>query len=126
AHNAGWFGWFSVCRRIGQAIEILTRLYRRAYGKVATIGVGDGPNDGPMLARVALPIIIKRPSGAHCPELVSQLPQAWLTEGVGPTGWAEIVRRLAYEMESERLIPTRSLRRGDRALSSGDGGAGPG
>jgi mannosyl-3-phosphoglycerate phosphatase len=110
----------------GQAIEILTRLYRRAYGKVTTIGVGDGPNDGPMLARVALPIIVKRPSGAHCPELVSQFPQAWLTEGVGPTGWAEIVMRLACEMESERLTPTRSLRPGNRALSSDDGGAGAG
>jgi predicted mannosyl-3-phosphoglycerate phosphatase (HAD superfamily) len=81
----------------GRADEILSRLYQRAYGEVATAGIGDNPNDAQILAKVALPIIVKRPSGAHNPELVAQFPQAWLTKGVGPTGWAETVTRLANE-----------------------------
>jgi mannosyl-3-phosphoglycerate phosphatase len=81
----------------GHAVEILTRLYQRAYGKVTTIGIGDNQNDGPMLAKVTFPIIVKRPSGVHNPELVAQFPQARLTEGTGPTGWAETVMRLAGE-----------------------------
>jgi mannosyl-3-phosphoglycerate phosphatase len=79
----------------GRAIEILTRLYQRAYGKVTTVGIGVDPNDAPMLARVAIPIIVKRPSGDHQPELAAQFPQARLTEGVGPAGWSEMVMRLA-------------------------------
>lgn len=75
----------------GQAVEILTRLYQRAYGEVVTVGVGDSPNDAPMLAKVAFPIIVKRPSGWNHPELVAQFPRARLTKGVGPTGWAEAV-----------------------------------
>lgn len=75
----------------GQAVEILTRLYRRAYGEVTTIGIGDSPNDAPMLDKVAAPIIVKRPSGAHHPELVARFPQSQLTEGIGPQGWAEAV-----------------------------------
>jgi mannosyl-3-phosphoglycerate phosphatase len=75
----------------GQAVEILTRLYQRAYGEVATVGIGDSPNDAPMLRKVALPIIVKRPSGAHHPGLVARFPQARLTEGVGPQGWADAV-----------------------------------
>jgi mannosyl-3-phosphoglycerate phosphatase len=79
----------------GRAVEILSRLYRRVYDKITTVGIGASPNDAPMLARVTFPIIVKRPSGAHQPELVAQFPQARLTEGVGPRGWAETVARLA-------------------------------
>jgi mannosyl-3-phosphoglycerate phosphatase len=83
----------------GQAVEILTRLYYRVYGKITTIGIGDSPNDFPMLAKVDFPIIVKRPSGDHNPELVAQVPQARLTEGIGPRGWAEAVMRLANEKD---------------------------
>jgi mannosyl-3-phosphoglycerate phosphatase len=83
----------------GQAVEILTRLYQRAYGEVTTIGIGDSPNDAPMLAKVALPIIVKQPSGDHNPELVAQFPQARLSKGVGPAGWADAVMRLASEKD---------------------------
>lgn len=79
----------------GRAVEILTRLCQRAYGEVTTIGIGDSPNDAPMLAKVSFPIIVNRPSGAHHPDLVAQFPQARRSKGVGPTGWAETVMRLA-------------------------------
>jgi mannosyl-3-phosphoglycerate phosphatase len=81
----------------GRAVEILTCLCRRAYGEVTTVGIGDGPNDAPMLAKVAFPVIVKRPSGGRHPELVAKFPQARLTKGAGPTGWAETVMRLASE-----------------------------
>ncbi len=81
----------------GRAVEILTRLYKRVYGQVTTIGIGDSPNDAPMLARVTFPIIVRQPSGMGHPELVAQFPQARLTKGVGPAGWAETVLRLVCE-----------------------------
>jgi mannosyl-3-phosphoglycerate phosphatase len=79
------------------AVEILTNLYRRAYGKVTTIGIGDGLNDAPMLSKVATPTIVKRASGAHQPELVAQFPHARMTNGIGPRGWAEAVMQLIRE-----------------------------
>jgi mannosyl-3-phosphoglycerate phosphatase len=81
----------------GRAVEILTRLYQRAYGEVTTVGVGYSPNDSSMLARVAFPIIVNRPSGGSHQELAAQFPQSQLTKGAGPTGWAEAVMRLASE-----------------------------
>ena len=81
----------------GRAVEILTRLYQRAYGEVTTIGIGYSPNDAPMLAKVAFQIVVNRPSGGSHPELVAQFPQSRLTKGAGPTGWAEAVTRLASE-----------------------------
>lgn len=81
----------------GHAVEILTHLYQRAYGKVITIGIGDSPNDAPMLSKVAAPIIVKRPSSAHQLELAAQFSQAQLTEGIGPAGWAEAVMQLMRE-----------------------------
>jgi predicted mannosyl-3-phosphoglycerate phosphatase (HAD superfamily) len=62
-----------------------------------TIGIGDGLNDVPMLSKVATPIIVKLTSGAHQPELVAQFPQARLTKGIGPRGWAEAVMQLVRE-----------------------------
>jgi mannosyl-3-phosphoglycerate phosphatase len=83
----------------GQAVEILTRLYQRAYGKITTIGIGDGPSDGPMLAKVAFPVVVKRASSGRHLELVAHFPQARLTNGVGPSGWAETVIQLAGEKD---------------------------
>ncbi|MCI0661764.1 MAG: HAD-IIB family hydrolase [Acidobacteria bacterium] len=83
----------------GHAVEMLTYLYRRAYARVTTIGIGDSPNDAPMLSKVDAQIIVKRPSGTHHPELVAQFPQARLTEGIGPRGWAEAVMLLGREKD---------------------------
>ena len=81
----------------GRAVEILSNLYERTFGEVSTIGIGDSPNDAPMLAKVKFPIIVRRPCGGRHPELVAQFPQAWLTKGVGPRGWAEAIMRLVSE-----------------------------
>ncbi len=43
----------------GQAIMTLTSLYRKEYNEVLTVGVGDSPNDQPMLAQVDRPFLIK-------------------------------------------------------------------
>ncbi len=88
----------------GHAVEILTHMYQRAFGEVTTIGIGDSPNDAPMLGKVALPIIVKRPSGAHHRVLVAQFSQARLTEGIGPQGWADAVLQLLNERKMKRTI----------------------
>jgi mannosyl-3-phosphoglycerate phosphatase len=47
----------------GRAVDVLKSLYCRMFGKVETYGVGDGPNDLPMLNVVDKPFFIKKKAG---------------------------------------------------------------
>ena len=44
----------------GKAIKILKNLFSQTFGKIETLGVGDGPNDLPMLKIVNRPFFIKK------------------------------------------------------------------
>ncbi len=57
------------------AVKFLNDLFIRASGLITTIGIGDSPNDESMLDSVELPIIVKRPSGFHDPQLTAQRRQ---------------------------------------------------
>ena len=46
----------------GKAVNILKNLYSQMFGQVETFGVGDGPNDLPMLKAVDKPFFIKKKS----------------------------------------------------------------
>lgn len=49
----------------GKAVSILKNLYCQMFGQVETIGVGDGPNDVPMLKVVDKPFFIKKKAGVN-------------------------------------------------------------
>lgn len=72
----------------GAAVRRLTKLYRQEYGAVLTIGIGDSPNDGSMLAAVDQPFLVQRPDGSWC-----DLP-AQRVAGIGPLGWQAVIERL--------------------------------
>jgi predicted mannosyl-3-phosphoglycerate phosphatase (HAD superfamily) len=48
----------------GKAINILKNLYDQMFGRLEIFGVGDGPNDLPMLKVVDKPFFIRRDAGA--------------------------------------------------------------
>lgn len=50
------------CVDKGKAVQVLKGLYQEQFGKVFTIGVGDGENDLTMLDAVEKPFFIKKPS----------------------------------------------------------------
>jgi mannosyl-3-phosphoglycerate phosphatase len=81
----------------GMAVRFLNEMFFRAYGPITTVGLGDSPNDEPMLNNVELPIIVKRPSGMHDPKLTAQFSGARLTERLGPQGWRDAVMQLLSE-----------------------------
>jgi mannosyl-3-phosphoglycerate phosphatase len=67
----------------GDAVALL----RRRYPRATAIGVGDGPNDVPMLRAVAAPVFLG-------PEHPVGLPRHTLFEGErGPVGWTRAVRK---------------------------------
>ncbi len=69
----------------GKAVGILTELYRRKFGEITTIALGDSLNDLPMLERVDHPFLVKKPDGRHDPRI--DIPRLLKAEGIGPAGW---------------------------------------
>lgn len=79
----------------GVAVRKLTAWYRRTLGTgVRTVGLGDSPNDIPMLRAVEIPILVARPGGRYDPSTLAAVPKAQRAGGVGPAGWNRAVLRL--------------------------------
>lgn len=79
----------------GRAVSILVDAYRRRYGEVVTIALGDSENDLPMLREADRAVIIRKPDGRQVTDLF--LRRSFVTDEPGPAGWnkavAEIVKR---------------------------------
>jgi len=73
----------------GKAVKILSSLFRKKFGKIKTMGLGDSPNDFPMLKAVDLPVLVQKPSG------IWSLNFKNLTriKAVGPRGWKTAVKK---------------------------------
>ncbi|WP_106478733.1 mannosyl-3-phosphoglycerate phosphatase-related protein [Phytohalomonas tamaricis] len=72
----------------GRAMAWLTQRYAEKFGITAkTIGLGDGPNDVPMLDVVDAAVVIR---GHHNLEIaVADEGKTYRTRAYGPAGWAE-------------------------------------
>lgn len=79
----------------GRAVQILSEIYRRQYGPIITVGLGDSLNDLPMLAAVDRPILVQKPDGCHDDAIA--LPKLERAEGIGPVGWNRAVLRLLQD-----------------------------
>lgn len=73
----------------GRAVRILTTIYGQENPDVVTMGIGDSPNDFPMLDAVNRPYLVARPDASYASDAY---PHAGAT---GPTGWAMVARREA-------------------------------
>lgn len=73
------------------------QLVRRAVGGTpTTLGLGDAPNDLPLLQAVDAAVIVPQIHRGPHPELVAALPQASQAPAPGPAGWnAAVLRWLA-------------------------------
>jgi mannosyl-3-phosphoglycerate phosphatase len=79
----------------GVAVRKLMGWYRRPRGaSVRAVGLGDSPNDIPMLRAVDVPIVVARPGGRYDRETLAAVPGARRAGGVGPEGWNRAVLRL--------------------------------
>ncbi len=76
----------------GRAVRWLIQHYRERYrGNLVTVGIGDSPNDAPMLAAVDQAYLVQRPEGIwrelNVPGLV-RIP------AIGPAGFSAMVEQL--------------------------------
>jgi len=76
----------------GRAVRALRALYERDRGPVRTVGIGDSPNDLPLLEAVDAAVLVQKPDGAYDPEI--KLPGLVRAPGPGPAGWSAAVREL--------------------------------
>jgi mannosyl-3-phosphoglycerate phosphatase len=72
----------------GKAVEILSDLYRKMWGEIKTIGLGDSLNDLPMLSLVDIPILVQKRDYSW--EDIN-LPRLRKIQGVGPEGWSRAI-----------------------------------
>jgi len=73
----------------GKAVEILMDLYRKKFGPITTLALGDSPNDRPMLERVDHPILVQNHQGEYDQRIA--VPNLIKADGIGPEGWGKAV-----------------------------------
>jgi hydroxypyruvate reductase len=91
----------------GRAVNLLESLYRREYGAVASIGLGDSLNDLPMLRSVDHPVLVRHPDGGFDTRI--DLPGLLKTQRPGPAGWNDAVLQLLAATPAEASAPYRIL-----------------
>jgi mannosyl-3-phosphoglycerate phosphatase len=75
----------------GIAARRLIELYRAEWGgPIQTAGIGDSPNDLPLLQAVDTPIIMRKKSGEIDSEVQAQMNAKHSTKA-GPAGWNEAI-----------------------------------
>jgi mannosyl-3-phosphoglycerate phosphatase family protein len=79
----------------GKAFRFLKSRYQAEYGKLMTIGLGDGLNDLPLLNEVDHPVLIQKEDGSYDPRI--ELPGLMKAKGIGPAGWNRAVLELLKE-----------------------------
>jgi mannosyl-3-phosphoglycerate phosphatase len=72
----------------GKAVEILSGLYRKMWGEIRTVGLGNGLNDSPMLSQVDIPILVQK-RGNSWEDM--NMPRLRKVQGVGPEGWSKAI-----------------------------------
>jgi len=86
----------------GTAAARLADMYRRKTGGVLTIGIGDGPNDLPLLRWADRAVAIPAKEGLR-PELAA-VPGVRVAPVPGPAGWKAGVEDLFRELNLEPLL----------------------
>ncbi len=84
----------------GQAMDMIVSLYRDFCEAVATMALGDSPNDFPMLERADYPVLVR--SKRTFSRVEQRIPRLIYTEKFGPSGWNEAV---TYLLDTEFSDP---------------------
>ena len=79
----------------GKAVQIVLSVYTRLWGPVFSIGLGDSPNDFPMLDVVDKPVIMRQKDGIYRGDLAHS--DYLMADGFGPEAWNRIVLSLVAD-----------------------------
>jgi mannosyl-3-phosphoglycerate phosphatase len=94
-----FYHFMSVHQDKGKAVLLTEEVFRRTTGRTYfTIGVGDSPNDYPMLSSVDKPILIPRADETSVPPLT--LPNLVRATHPGSRGWSEAVNMVIDKVKT--------------------------
>lgn len=74
----------------GKSVKILTELYKKKFGNIKTIGIGNSYNDEPMLKAVDIPVLVRNPNGKHVDIKIKNIQKM---DGIATVGWVEMVKK---------------------------------
>ncbi len=77
----------------GKAVRLLIDLYKRTFGDIITVAIGDSMNDLPMLLEVQYPYIVRKSDGSY-DKVFEGFPYIRRVDGIGPEGWNRAVLEL--------------------------------
>lgn len=97
-HGGRYYNIFGKNADKGRAVEILTKLFKKRFSKVVTIGIGDSLNDLPMLKIVDFPILVKNKEGKWSIDLEN----IYKTQEIGPRGFNQAINKLVGFHETKR------------------------
>lgn len=83
----------------GIAVSILIDIYKRKYGDIKTIALGDSPNDISMLERVDFPVLVQKQNGMYDPQI--DMPKLIRADGIGPDGWNGALIEFLHRIRQE-------------------------
>ncbi|MDO9463319.1 MAG: HAD-IIB family hydrolase [Deltaproteobacteria bacterium] len=69
----------------GKAVQILKKLYETEGQVLVSVGLGDSPNDFPMLENVDIPVLVKKKDGRYARWTTEK--KVILAPDAGPKGW---------------------------------------
>jgi len=73
----------------GKAVFILMEAFRKRYGELVSIGLGDSPNDHSFLQVVDIPVVLGNPLTTE--SVFSRLKKIHRYDAPGPKGWNQAV-----------------------------------
>ena len=80
----------------GKAARILIELFKKAFGKIKSVAIGNCFNDKPLLEAVDFPIIVQRIDGKWEEMDIEGL---YYIEGVGPAGFSRAIKELMPNLD---------------------------
>ncbi len=88
----------------GKAVDLTKAVYaRHLSGTILTIGLGDSPNDLPLLRNVDIPVLIPHPNGVY---EAFDLPNLIKAPYPGSNGWNAVIMELLTSFMKSDLFPT--------------------
>jgi len=83
----------------GRAVRVIKELFRRHYGRIVSVAIGDSMNDIPMLMNVDHAIAVRKPDGSHDVDILKEVPHVVPSDGIGPAGFNTSIMKIVEELD---------------------------
>jgi mannosyl-3-phosphoglycerate phosphatase len=88
----------------GVGVQMLIRLFHRAFGSLFSVGLGHGLSAVPLLRTVDVPLIIDRGNTDESSAILAQVPAARIPGRTGTAGWADAIVEIVHAVRQHRSL----------------------